>query len=333
MRDVLEKLEFAAFEFVLVPADTIVFPEFKGNVFRGAVGKTLRNLTCAFKGKNCIDCLIRDKCVYSRIFESIHFEGESILKKVEKAPHPFVLYVPEKYHLEYPVNKKIHFYLVLIGEAIEYISYFILAFEEIGKRGIGKNYTPFKLDAVLCSGKSIYNPLEKKVNRDFPILSGKGFMEKRQGVQSITIEMETPVRLKFNRKLQKHITFEILTRNLLRRVQLLSALYCGGPPRVDFKGLIEESQKIKVADSKIHWVENTRFSYRQERDISMGGVSGSIEFTGNLDPFLPLLEIGEYLHVGKGTAFGLGKIRSINKKFCGGPGGGFSKEPPGRLRQ
>ena len=36
MRDVLEKLKFAAFEFVLVPADTIVFPEFKGNVFRGA---------------------------------------------------------------------------------------------------------------------------------------------------------------------------------------------------------------------------------------------------------------------------------------------------------
>jgi len=318
MRDVLEKLKFAAFEFVLIPENTIVFPEFKGNVFRGALGKTLRNLTCAFKGKNCIDCLIRDKCIYSRIFESLHFEGESILKKVEKAPHPFVLYVPEKYHLEYPVNKKIHFYLVLVGEAIEYISYFILAFEEIGKRSIGKTYTPFKLDAVHCSGKSIYNPLEKKVNRDFPILSGNGFMEKGQGVQSITIEMETPVRLKFNRKLQKHITFEILTRNLLRRIQLLSTLYCDGPPRVDFKGLIEESKKVKVVDSRIHWVENTRFSFRQERDISMGGVSGSIEFTGNLDLFMPLLEIGEYLHVGKGTAFGLGKIRGINKKFYGG---------------
>ena len=146
------------------------------------------------------------------------------------------------------MDKKIHFYLVLVGEAIEYISYFILAFEEIGKRGIGKTYTPFKLEAVLCSGKSIYNPLEKKVNRDFPILSGSGFMEKRKGVQSITIEMQTPVRLKFNRKLQKHITFEILTRNLLRRVQLLSALYCGGPPRVDYKGLIEESKKVKVVD-------------------------------------------------------------------------------------
>jgi hypothetical protein len=47
-------------EFVLVPEDTIVFPGFIGNVFRGALGKTLRNLTCAFKGKNCIDCLIRD---------------------------------------------------------------------------------------------------------------------------------------------------------------------------------------------------------------------------------------------------------------------------------
>ena len=108
---------------------------------------------------------------------------------------------------------------------------------------------------------------------------------------------------------------------------------------MDFKGLIEESKKVKVVDLKIHWVENTRFSYRQERDISMGGVSGSIEFTGDIDPFMPFLEIGEYLHVGKGTAFGLGKIRSIIKNFNekllrGVPdasrGGFLEKSPPGK---
>lgn len=311
MKDVLERLRLALFEFVLVPERTIVFPSFKGNVFRGALGKTLRHLTCAFKDKDCCDCLIRDKCIYSRIFESLHNGGESILKKVEKAPHPFVLFVPEKYHLEYPENSKIHFFLTLVGDAVEYISYFILAFEEIGKKGIGKTKVPFRVEKVVCSGKSIYNPKEKKITRDFPILFGSTFIEEKASVQSTAIQMETPLRLKFDKKFQKHITFEMIARNLLRRIQLLAALYCGGPPRVDFKDLIEKSKEIKISGSKTHWEQQTRFSFRQEKTLGMGGVCGTIEFTGDLGPFIPFLRIGEYLHVGKGTAFGLGKIKLI----------------------
>jgi len=89
MKDVLERLRLALFEFVLVPERTIAFPAFKGNVFRGALGKTLRHLTCAFKDKDCCDCLIRDKCIYSRIFESLHQGDESILKKVGKGAPSF----------------------------------------------------------------------------------------------------------------------------------------------------------------------------------------------------------------------------------------------------
>ncbi|MCP4155004.1 MAG: hypothetical protein GY757_45190 [bacterium] len=50
IENAIEKLNFAVFEFVLLPNATIQFPPFKGNVFRGALGKTLRHLTCAFKG-------------------------------------------------------------------------------------------------------------------------------------------------------------------------------------------------------------------------------------------------------------------------------------------
>ncbi len=315
--DVLEKLRFAVFEFVLAPEQTIVFPEFKGNVFRGALGKTLRHLTCAFKEKKCTDCLIHDKCIYSKIFESIHTTDNSILKNVENAPHPFVLYIPEQHSLEYPVkpgavvpeNSKILFSLTLVGEAIEYISYFILAFEEIGKKGIGKTKAPFKIEKVQCAGKHIYDPEMKKITRDFPLVYGRDFIKEETQVQSITMEMESPLRLKFGRKFQKYISFDMLVPNLLRRIQLLSALYCEGPPRVDFKELIEKAKEVKVSDSEIHWEEQRRFSFRQERTLSLGGVSGSIEFTGNISPYMPFLRIGEYLHVGKGTAFGLGKIK------------------------
>jgi hypothetical protein len=41
----------------------------------------------------------------------------------------------------------------------------------------------------------------------------------------------------------------------------------------------------------------------------MAGVSGTLDFEGDFNPFIGFLRIGEYMHLGKGTSFGLGKIK------------------------
>jgi hypothetical protein len=228
--------------------------------------------------------------------------------------------VPDKYQLEYPENDKIHFYLTLIGSALEYISYFILAFEQIGKKGIGKNRSPFKVERVQVGGENIYDPVEKKVLRDFPVFKGTDFLSpennqvdnRRQANsnrESLKLYLESPLRIKFDGRFHKDITFEMIVRNLMRRLQLLSAFYCDGPDFVDFTSLIEKSKEVKVINQKINWQQQMRFSYRQERNVSMGGVSGWIEFTGVPVEFMPYLKIGEFLHLGKGTGLGLGKIK------------------------
>lgn len=308
MEQVLEKLSFSVFEFILQPDRTMVFPVFKGNIFRGALGKTLRGLTCAFRDRDCRECLIRDKCTYSQIFESHNTEGRSILKKIEKAPHPFIIHVPEKYTLEYTADKQVHFFLTLVGEAIDYISYFILAFEDIGRIGIGKPRVPFKVAAVRNFDKDIYDPAAKKIKKDFRLISGKDFTKKKIKGDSLTITIESPLRLQFAGSLQKQITFDMLMRNLLRRIHLLSAFYCQGPDRVDFLDLIALAGNIKTSAADLHWENLQRYSYRQEKEIAMGGIAGEITYRGDFQPFMPYLRVGEHLHVGKGTAFGLGKI-------------------------
>ncbi|MCE8429907.1 MAG: CRISPR system precrRNA processing endoribonuclease RAMP protein Cas6 [Candidatus Methanoperedens sp.] len=47
--------------------------------------------------------------------------------------------------------------------------------------------------------------------------------------------------------------------------------------------------------------------------LKMGGFLGEITFEGDLNEFMPFLKLGEYLHIGKGTVFGLGKYEIIGE--------------------
>ena len=51
---------------------------------------------------------------------------------------------------------------------------------------------------------------------------------------------------------------------------------------------------------------------RQETRMKMGGILGSVTFSGDLPEFMPYLLLGEHLHVWKGTSFGLGKHEMVS---------------------
>jgi CRISPR/Cas system endoribonuclease Cas6 (RAMP superfamily) len=41
--------------------------------------------------------------------------------------------------------------------------------------------------------------------------------------------------------------------------------------------------------------------------MKMGGFVGKVEYQGQVSEFIPLFKLGEKVHVGKATGFGLGK--------------------------
>ncbi|NQS90000.1 CRISPR system precrRNA processing endoribonuclease RAMP protein Cas6, partial [Patescibacteria group bacterium] len=94
-----------------------------------------------------------------------------------------------------------------------------------------------------------------------------------------------------------------------------SYFHCGKEFKVDFKDLIEKAKKVKRKDSSLSWYDWQRYSTRQNTRMTLGGFIGKVTFSFNeVDPdqFLPFILLGSYIHVGKGTSFGLGKYEIVN---------------------
>jgi len=320
-------IEYQQFNFRLTAKEPIILPAYKGSTFRGGFGYAFKRVVCAIRDKECPDCILKEKCIYSYVFETPPPSDTRIMRKYKSAPHPFVIEPPAEKRRGYKPGDEIQFGLTLIGRAIDYLPYFIYTFDELGKIGIGKGKAKYELKEVLCDGKTIYDSetktlksfesvsldvgiptLEKgPVRPDLPGGGEGGFFNKQ-----LTLNFLTPTRIIFDGHLTLDLEFHILIRNLLRRLSLLYYFHCNGDPSEwDFKGIIEQSKEIKVEEKNLRWYDRERYSGRQETRMKMGGLVGEITFEGDVEPFMPLIKAGEVFHVGKGTGFGLGKYRIV----------------------
>jgi CRISPR-associated endoribonuclease Cas6 len=311
-------IKYGQFSFGLTAKEPIILPAYKGSTLRGGFGYAFKRVVCAIRDKDCQDCILKEKCVYSYVFETPPPSDTKIMRKYTSAPHPFVIEPPDERRRIYKPADEIQFGLTLIGRSLDYLPYFIYTFDELGKLGIGKGKAKYELKEVRRDGKQIYDA-ETKTLKSFeaayldvgiPTLAkgGEGGFYNKQ----LTLFFLTPARILYNGHLTLDLEFHILIRNLLRRLSLLYYFHCNGDPSEwDFKGIIEQSKEIKVKEKNLKWYDWERYSGRQETRIKMGGFVGEITFEGDLEPFMPFIKAGEVLHVGKGTGFGLGKYEIL----------------------
>jgi len=319
MESLFSQFKFARFHFLLKALDSLCLPEYKGSTFRGAFGYAFKRIVCVNRERLCESCLLKVKCVYSYVFETPLPSDTSKMRKYPFAPHPFVITPPLEEKRVYREGETLGFELILTGKSIDFLPYFIYTFEELGKIGIGKGKGKYQLEEVraINAGERIkdqkeetiliYSRKDKTLRNNFRVLKVDDLGPFDLSPYTLCIHFLTPTRLKYDGKLSPRLEFHILIRNLLRRISLLSYFHCEEDLDLDFKGLIETSKSVKVKEENLSWVDWERYSNRQETKMKMGGFVGSITFEGDLKPFLPLLLLGEYVHVGKGTSFGLGK--------------------------
>jgi CRISPR/Cas system endoribonuclease Cas6 (RAMP superfamily) len=127
--------------------------------------------------------------------------------------------------------------------------------------------------------------------------------------QQLRIRLLTMTRLKHDNRFVTSLPFHVLVRGLLRRISSLMYFHQGEELDVDFAGLIARATQVETLSEDTRWVDWDRYSGRRDARITLGGLVGTVTYAGDLNEFWPLLKIGEYVHVGKGAVFGMGKYR------------------------
>jgi len=320
----VEAFRIARLSFELEALDPISLPSYKGSTFRGGFGHAFKKSSCALRLRECDSCLLREKCAYSYVFETPPPSDTAIMRKYPRAPHPFVLEPPEEERSLYRPGEPIVFGLTLIGRAIEYLPYFIYSFNLLGEMGMGRGKGRFTLKRVRAlthppasqttaerreHAPPIYDGESKKLNMVPLSVAWQDLLEERPPPPDdrITVSFRTPTRIRYNGRLTLELEFHVLIRNLLRRISTLSYFHCGESLEVDFRSLIERAEGIVSEDRHLRWHDWERYSGRQDTRLKMGGFVGSVSFRGDVESFWPYLVLGRAVHVGKGTAFGLGR--------------------------
>ena len=232
------------------------------------------------------------------------------------APHPFVLEPPRTEKSDFAPGDTFTCNLTLIGEAINLLPWMVFTFDQIGKQRIGlrDKRGQCQLDKVESLSahdsdqpQTIYTAETEMLTDDGLILRLDDVMQAApHATNTIELEFLTPTSIKVDGKWTSALTFEHLIRNLLRRIRFLSYFHCGEDLDVDARGLIEASTAV-TQNSRLRWLRKDRYSYRTEKSVPMGGFIGKARFIGELEPFLPFIYLGEYLHIGHHTAFGFGQ--------------------------
>lgn len=337
----LKKLYFSELKLKIKFLEDSYMPELKGSTFRGGFGYVFKRISCPLKLNSCINCIVAGSCPYANVFTNpSEISRKTFLPDNSFTPHPFIFDFYDNEKLKKTSFKKdetFEFSFIIVGNAIRFLSYFILTFLKLGKQGIGKGRHKYSLETVLSDDATIYESESGKISQEnLKILKYEDVAEiikiygpgtSENSLKEIYTEVQpnekyrtdfkfiTPVRIKKDKRYSEFFDFEIFMTNVVRRLYLLTSLFCleknDNSEVSGVKEFLEYSKQVSTVSNNLVWYDWERYSTRQKTSMMFGGLVGKISFCSAgeiINKYFPCLSACKYLHVGKGTTFGLGKF-------------------------
>jgi hypothetical protein len=297
------------FEILFVAEETILLPaRNKGNVFRGALGRGFRGLVCPDEAMACGACAYMG-CAYRGFFEPVNPPGSGMLGGNRNIQRPFVIQPPLEERVLYMPGDAIAFRMVLFGRAIMFLPHLLASLRAMASGGIGEGRGRARLEGVVQ-----IHPL---IGERHTLLDAGGLVSLRRGLgfteedfpcreaKRVVLRFHTPVILKDGGEYQRVPNFGAVVRRLRDRFSALSWFYEGTVPEIDFKNYARQADLVETVRADIRYHEAERRSRGRVRQ-EMGGFTGTVEYRGPVAPYVRHLLFGQYMHLGKATAFGYG---------------------------
>lgn len=128
-----------------------------------------------------------------------------------------------------------------------------------------------------------------------------------------TLRFLTPTRLRIKGEVVENPSFAQLISSLSLRLAMVAQTYGTGSLSDDHKALIDRARDVSTSNSTLRLMALDRFSSRRKTKLAIDGFMGDVTFSGAaIQELLPLIVAGEFLHVGSGTAFGMGRYVIVN---------------------
>jgi len=295
-------------------------PAYAGSTLRGAFGRALMQLSGISKTdieeKNSLFL----QSPYAQIFDPQNTTGENApLNGLQQLPVPYVIEAPlTGGPRSYQPGETLVFHQVLLGSALNQLAIIILAWRRALLRGIGSGDGKAELVCVEQqiteqNWQTIYTEDEPIIRDHSTVLALPEFHQS----QDLHLHLLTPLRLQHQGKIlgPREINAAQFLRQLIRRASLCTQVHGGWQWSLErIRELNALADKVKE-DRRLRWQEWGRYSSRQQQAMQLGGVVGRWYLEQVPADLLQILYLGQWLHLGKETAFGLGKYEWVEEPW------------------
>lgn len=267
-------------------------PPFLGSTLRGVIGQAL---------------LQTDRQASAFLYRNGEDPDLDTGKVVVK---PYII-IPPEICTPYTIveqGEKIDFEFLMLGNGAEYGSSLIAALEQIYRFGLGARRYAFRLSEIISSQEQ--RIIWRNGRRLISVLNSAvvPWLE-LQHVTGVVVKVCTPLRIRHGGRLVKKITFQALIRNITNRILEITERYGGWTDRDEAVRIQTLAAEVQTVRHELRLEHLDRYSNRTNRKMDLSGLVGELEYKGDLTPFVPWLYAAQWLHVGRNTTFGMGKIR------------------------
>lgn len=295
---------------------SVAWPHFAGSTLRGAFGRAFRKAACITGQDKCGGCPLRNSCAYGVVFDPAA-PAQPLHPSFRDGMPRYIVQPPALGACQLPSGQTQNFNLLLLPGTQAHHGLVV----HILRTAVEKELFQPGLFKLLDTQVSQDAVPQSSTLPHMPGSDNTAPANANPAKTHITLRWLTPLRLQQQGRpvfKPQQLDAQGLVRALLRRQMQWQQMTDQKPQVPTPNSTPEQQDPLQCAQTctldtrLLQWHDIQRHSGTQNQKLPLGGLIGAATLSGPtaaMQTLLPLLQLGELLHIGKETVMGLGRYR------------------------